>query len=62
MSESNQERFENASEHKKDFYKEFWSNYYNTPENTKAFELFDKLIDRYLYLPDYEQIDYGVFE
>ncbi|WP_404985489.1 hypothetical protein ACI513_20040 [Chryseobacterium sp. M5] len=58
LSESNQERFENASKYKEDFYKEFWSHYYNTPENTKAFELFDKLIQKLTHLPEYEDIDY----
>ena len=61
LSENNQERFENASEYKEDFYKEFWSHYYNTPENRKAFELFDKLIDKRRYLPEYDQIDYGLW-
>lgn len=63
LSESNQERFENADEYKEDFYKEFWSHYYNTPENTKAFELFDKLIQRLTYLPEYEDVDndYGLW-
>jgi hypothetical protein len=61
LSESNQGRFENASEHKEDFYKEFWSYYYNTPENTKAFELFDQLIQNCIYLPEYEQNDYGIW-
>lgn len=63
FSESNKERFENAEEYKEDFYKEFWSHYYNTPENTKAFELFDKLIRRLTYLPEYEDVDndYGLW-
>jgi hypothetical protein len=61
LSESNQEHFKNASEHKEDFYKEFWNHYYNTPENTKAFELFDKLIQRYSYLPEYNKDEYGVW-
>ncbi|WP_146028626.1 MULTISPECIES: hypothetical protein [Chryseobacterium] len=61
LSESNQVRFENASEHREEFYKEFWSHYYNTPENKKAFELFDKLIENCIYLPEYDQLDYGVW-
>ncbi|BEV03797.1 hypothetical protein [Chryseobacterium gambrini] len=63
LSESNQERFENPDEYKEDFYKEFWSHYYDTPENTKAFELFDKLIQRLTYLPEYEEVDqdYGLW-
>lgn len=56
--ESNQERFENAEKYKEDFYKEFWSHYYDTPENTKAFELFDELIQGVINLPKYEDTDY----
>lgn len=61
--ESNQEHFENAPDHKDDFYKEFWSHYYNTPENTKAFELFDQLIENCIYLPEYKDTDhdYGLW-
>lgn len=61
LTESNEERFENATELKEDFYKEFWNHYYDTPENTKAFQLFDKLIQRLIYLPEYEQNDYGLW-
>lgn len=61
LSESNQERFENFSEYKEDVYKEFWNHYYNTPENAKAFELFDQLIDDCIYLPEYENTDYGLW-
>nr|WP_315087667.1 hypothetical protein [uncultured Chryseobacterium sp.] len=63
LSESNQERFENADEYREEFYKEFWSHYYDTPENIKAFELFDKLINRLTYLPQYEDVaeDYGLW-
>lgn len=62
LSESNKKRFEKAAEYKEDFYKEFWSHYYNTPENTKAFELFDRLIQRLNYLPEYEDADdYGLW-
>jgi len=61
LSESNLERFENASEYKEDFYKEFWNHYYNTPENAKAFELFDQLIDDCIYLPEYQNTDYGLW-
>lgn len=61
LSQSNQERFEKASEHKENFYKEFWNHYYYGSENTKAFELFDKLIKRLTYLPEYEDIDYGLW-
>lgn len=56
--ESNQERFENAEKYKEDFYKEFWSHYYDTLENTKAFELFDELIRGVINLPKYEVTDY----
>ncbi|WP_210150119.1 hypothetical protein [Chryseobacterium scophthalmum] len=61
LSESNQERFENFSEYKEDVYKEFWNHYYNTSENAKAFELFDQLIDDCIYLPEYENTDYGLW-
>ncbi len=61
LSGSNQVRFENASKYKEEFYKEFWNHYYDTPENTKAFELFDQLIDRYRFLPEYDQTDYGLW-
>lgn len=56
--ESNQERFENAEKYKEDFYKEFWSHYYDILENTKAFELFDELIRGVINLPKYEVTDY----
>jgi hypothetical protein len=56
--ESNQERFENAEKYKEDFYKEFWSHYYDTLENTKASELFDELIRGVINLPKYEVTDY----
>lgn len=63
LSGSNQERFENAHEYKEEFYKEFWSHYYNTAENTKAFELFDMLIQKLTLLPEYKDVDndYGLW-
>jgi len=63
LSELNQERFENADEYKEEFYKEFWTHYYDTSENKKAFELFDKLIQGSMYLPEFEGVDtdYGLW-
>ncbi len=63
LSESNQKRFENAPEYKEDFYKEFWSHYYNTSENSEAFELFDQLVEDGIYLPEYNDTnkDYGLW-
>ena len=61
LSDSNQERFENAPAHADQFYKEFWDHYYNTPEQKKAFELSEDLKEDNSYLPVYESADYGIW-
>ena len=61
LSETNQERFKDAANLEDEFYKEFWGHYYDTPEQNKAFQLFKKLKEKRTYLPDYEPINYGVW-
>lgn len=61
LSEANQERFKDAANFKDAFFKEFWDHYYDTPEQKKAFELFEKLKEKRTYLPDYEPINYGIW-
>ncbi|WP_341907503.1 hypothetical protein [Fluviicola taffensis] len=61
LSEDNQERFKDAANFKDAFFKEFWDYYYDTPEQKKAFELFEKLKEKRTHLPDYEPIDYGIW-
>lgn len=61
LSEANQERFKDAANLEDAFYKEFWDHYYDTPEQKNAFELFEKLKEKRTYLPDYEPINYGIW-
>ena len=61
LSDFNQERFENAPKQADNFYKEFWDHYYNTPEQKKAFELFEELKEDNSHLPDHEFADYGIW-
>lgn len=61
FSEANQERFKDAVNLEDTFYKEFWDHYYDTPEQEKAFQLFEKLKEKRTYLPDYKPTNYGIW-
>lgn len=61
LSEANQERFKDAANLEDAFYKEFWNHYYGTPEQEKAFQLFEKLKEKRTYLPNHESTTYGVW-
>ncbi|MEO4005963.1 hypothetical protein [Flavobacterium sp. CAU 1735] len=61
LSEANQERLKDAANFEDAFFKEFWDHYYDTPEQKKAFELFEKLKEKRTYFPSYEHADYGLW-
>lgn len=61
ISEANQERFKDAFNLEDSFFKEFWDHYYDKPEQKRAFQLFEKLKEKRIYLPNYKPTNYGIW-
>jgi len=53
--------FKNTPKEREKFYIDFWNHYNKSPEQEKTVTLLKKLLEDQSYLPDYEEIDYGIW-